>query len=85
LLAVSPFAATLSAPTTMAEMRSELPFKRRRAAAIESVTRVAGILSWTSSNAVSLDPWLYGRVSVQKACLSEPAACRDLITPKAVP
>ena len=52
---------------------------------MESAINVAGILSCTSSNAVNLEPWLYGRVSVQKACLSSPCLCRDRMTPRAVP
>lgn len=56
LFAVSPFAATLSAPTTMAAILSVGPLSLSRAEAMESVTRVAGMLSWTSSKAVSREP-----------------------------
>ena len=52
LLAVSPFAAILSAPTTTA---STLPCAISAAAA-ESTTSVAGRPAWTSSYAVSRDP-----------------------------
>ncbi len=48
-----PFAATRSAPTMTASTRQSLI----NAAAAESAIRVAGMLSCTSSKAVSLDPW----------------------------
>lgn len=65
LFAVSPLAATRSAPTTIANI--SLFLLARSAAAIESVISVDGILSCTNSNAVSRAPWLYGLVSVQYA------------------
>ena len=56
LFAVSPLAATLSAPTIMQEMFSDSLLRPRSAPAIESVIRVAGILSWRSSYPVRRDP-----------------------------
>jgi len=57
LLAVSPFATIRSAPTTTA---STLP-ERIKAAAIESVIKVAGMPSSTSSVAVSRPPYTSDR------------------------
>ena len=52
---------------------------------MSSHTRQAGIFSKTSSYAVNLDPWLYGRVSVQKAFVRRPLECSARMTPRAVP
>lgn len=50
-------------------------------AAMLSVMSVAGIPSATASYAVSLDPWLYGLVSVQYTRFSLPSAWRLRTTP----
>lgn len=50
-------------------------------AAMLSVISVAGIPSATASYAVSLDPWLYGLVSVQYTRFSLPSAWRLRTTP----
>lgn len=49
LFAVSPFAATRSAPTMMQEMFSDSRLRPRSAPAMESVIKVEGILSCKSS------------------------------------
>lgn len=50
-------------------------------AAMLSVISVAGIPSATASYAVSLDPWLYGLVSVQYTRFSLPSVWRLRTTP----
>lgn len=50
-------------------------------AAMLSVISVAGIPSATASYAVSLDPWLYGLVSVQYTRFSLPSEWRLRTTP----
>ena len=59
LLAVSPLRAIRSAPTTTQPIR---PLASREAAAT-SGSRVTGMPSCKSSQAVSLEPWSQGRVS----------------------
>ena len=61
----------------------DTPFLYIANAAILSVIKEAGILSWTSSNAVSLAPWLYGLVSVHSTWSNLPASCMARITPEA--
>lgn len=61
LLAVSPLAVTLSAPTTAAEILREFI----KAETALSHINVAGIFSCNNSYAVNLAPWLNGLVSVQ--------------------
>ena len=53
--------------------------------AAESAINVAGTPSWTSSNAVSLDPWLNGLVSVQYAISKSPLSWTIRTIPSAVP
>ena len=81
LLATSPLAAILSAPTTTWETAPAAII----APAIESVIRVWAMPSRASSQAVSREPCSRGRVSGTITRTEGSAACAARITPSAVP
>ena len=81
LLAVSPLAATRSAPT---RTTSTSPRAIRGPAATSAIS-VCGTPAWASSQAVSRAPWRYGRVSSTQTWTWRPAWWAAWTTPSAVP